>query len=105
MRVERRNIFIKLLKELLAQIVAGSVSISKQNGEVSYLTAEEVYLDFEQLIDYVAVENHAAATAISDKDLTAFLKYLDRVQFGIVSIKIKDAQIIGVEKRETFKVL
>ncbi|MDR0877031.1 MAG: YezD family protein [Treponema sp.] len=98
--------FVALLKELLSKVDDGSVSITKHSGKISYLSLGEEHLDFREFADSVsgsiADRGHRP---IAEADFQIITKYLDSVQYGTVTIKIKAAQIIGVEKNETIKVL
>jgi hypothetical protein len=105
MFADKDAMFIKLLKNLLSKTKNGSVTITKQNGEVMYLTVGETHLSFENFNEYAGnATDGNAAMVVESGDLSAFLTYLDRVKFGAVSIKIQDSRIIGVEKNETYKI-
>jgi hypothetical protein len=42
-------------------------------------------------------------TPVSDGELRMFVEYIDRVQFGTVTLHIKSLRIVGVEKNEKIK--
>jgi len=101
---EKEAVFVKLLKNLLSGLKDGSVTISKQNGEVLYLTVGETHVGFESFGEYINSQADAEPLALSESELSALLIYIDKVNYGSVTAKIKDSRIVGVEKSETHKV-
>ncbi|MDR1778201.1 MAG: YezD family protein [Clostridiales Family XIII bacterium] len=95
---------IQLVKNLVSKVENGSVTFSKQDGEVMRVTAGETHLGFDNFSDYVNTKEEHPRTILPDSDLYALLAYLEGVRYGTVSIRIQDARIVGIEKNETYKV-
>jgi len=104
MSADKDIVLIQLLKDLISKAGNGSITFSKQNGEIMRLTAGETHLGFENFSDYVNAREGTHSADISDSDLNALLAYLEKVLYGTVTIRLKDSQIVGFEKNETYKV-
>jgi hypothetical protein len=77
------------------------MTITKQDGKIMYVTVGETYIDFKSWKDSETCEE--GGTQVSGDDLKMLSKFIDCVQFGTITLRIKSSKIVGVEKNVKIK--
>jgi hypothetical protein len=96
--------FIKLLQDFLGQIEDGAITITKQENKIVQVTETELYDSIQAgKVSAADVPHEKSRATLGEYDFALLLKFLDGVSFGTVTLHIKSAQIVGVEKNEKIK--
>jgi hypothetical protein len=96
--------FIELLQDFLGQIEDGAITITKQENKIVQVTATELYGSLQAGRASAADgRNKKRRAAVCEYDFALLLEFLDGISFGTVTLRMKAAQIVGVEKNEKIK--
>ncbi|MDR1765667.1 MAG: YezD family protein [Lachnospiraceae bacterium] len=89
--------FAGVLKEAIAKVTDGAVTVSKQDGRALYLTLTRT--QGRPFGEFRSVNRHL----VPETELACLLHMIDGVRYGTVVLRMQDGRIVGLEKNEKIK--